>query len=84
MSTAEPLATVQAHQGPEINLSQLLSTPESTVSKAKEVMDGVNSQPERKFRCTECPKSFKYRHHLQEHTRIHTGEKPFQVRKATF
>ncbi|CAD5218804.1 unnamed protein product [Bursaphelenchus okinawaensis] len=40
----------------------------------------VQAQPERKFKCSQCPKSFKYRHHLQEHNRIHTGEKPFQCK----
>ncbi|KAM3726173.1 Zinc finger E-box-binding homeobox protein [Dirofilaria immitis] len=32
----------------------------------------------RKFKCSECPKAFKFKHHLKEHIRIHSGEKPFQ------
>lgn len=31
----------------------------------------------RKFKCTECEKAFKFKHHLKEHVRIHSGEKPF-------
>ncbi|XP_055613230.1 zinc finger protein 1 [Uranotaenia lowii] len=31
----------------------------------------------RKFKCTDCDKAFKFKHHLKEHVRIHSGEKPF-------
>lgn len=31
----------------------------------------------RKFKCAECGKAFKFKHHLKEHVRIHSGEKPF-------
>lgn len=31
----------------------------------------------RKFKCTQCDKAFKFKHHLKEHVRIHSGEKPF-------
>lgn len=31
----------------------------------------------RKFKCNDCEKAFKFKHHLKEHIRIHSGEKPF-------
>uniref|UniRef100_A0A1A9W6L3 Zinc finger protein 1 n=1 Tax=Glossina brevipalpis TaxID=37001 RepID=A0A1A9W6L3_9MUSC len=31
----------------------------------------------RKFKCFQCDKAFKFKHHLKEHVRIHSGEKPF-------
>ncbi|KRF83368.1 zinc finger protein 1 isoform X3 [Drosophila virilis] len=31
----------------------------------------------RKFKCLQCDKAFKFKHHLKEHVRIHSGEKPF-------
>ncbi|KAL3089202.1 hypothetical protein niasHT_021146 [Heterodera trifolii] len=37
-------------------------------------------QQERKFKCAECDKAFKFKHHLKEHLRIHSGEKPFECR----
>ncbi|XP_065567469.1 zinc finger E-box-binding homeobox protein zag-1-like [Artemia franciscana] len=32
----------------------------------------------RKFKCNYCEKAFKFKHHLKEHIRIHSGEKPFE------
>ncbi|GIY54364.1 zinc finger protein 1 [Caerostris extrusa] len=39
--------------------------------------NGEENAAIRKFKCTECGKAFKFKHHLKEHIRIHSGEKPF-------
>ncbi|VDK45237.1 unnamed protein product [Anisakis simplex] len=59
------------------------STPEtaSAVYVGEHLKATVECSDEalRKFKCSECPKAFKFKHHLKEHIRIHSGEKPFQV-----
>nr|CAB3267909.1 ZF(C2H2)-33 zinc finger protein [Phallusia mammillata] len=38
----------------------------------------THNEGSRKFACDVCTKSFKYKHHLKEHKRIHSGEKPYE------
>ena len=36
----------------------------------------------RPHKCEDCDKAFKHKHHLTEHRRLHSGEKPFQCPKC--
>lgn len=38
----------------------------------------LDDQILRRFKCDQCGKAFKFKHHLKEHIRIHSGEKPFE------
>ncbi|PIO11079.1 hypothetical protein AB205_0023530, partial [Aquarana catesbeiana] len=41
------------------------------------VRDGAVLPTDKRFSCTECGKCFHYKSKLNEHTRSHTGEKPY-------
>uniref|UniRef100_A0A915D125 Uncharacterized protein n=1 Tax=Ditylenchus dipsaci TaxID=166011 RepID=A0A915D125_9BILA len=66
---------------PSLNIAALLNFHEQR-TPSSESMDNSfnNSVNERKFKCASCPKAFKFKHHLKEHIRIHSGEKPFECR----
>lgn len=42
------------------------------------------SQQEKPYKCSECNKAFSQKRGLDEHTRTHTGEKPFQCDVSSF
>ncbi|VDL75098.1 unnamed protein product [Nippostrongylus brasiliensis] len=58
----------------ESPLRRLVSSQEVSTASSDDVL--------RKFKCPECGKAFKFKHHLKEHIRIHSGEKPFEVSRC--
>lgn len=58
--------------------SSKLGTPNLNMAALNSSLMTTSDDALRKFECTVCGKKFKFKHHLKEHIRIHTGDKPFQ------
>ncbi|XGW27039.1 hypothetical protein V3C99_007545 [Haemonchus contortus] len=80
MTTLEVLLGLMdvANEPPATTESALRRVASSDSSAAAAAAAAVADDVLRKFKCPECGKAFKFKHHLKEHIRIHSGEKPFE------
>uniref|UniRef100_A0A182X5C9 Zinc finger protein 1 n=1 Tax=Anopheles quadriannulatus TaxID=34691 RepID=A0A182X5C9_ANOQN len=78
-ASRDQLERHEMHHAPSADAScKVCNKPFANVYRLqRHMISHDESSQRRKFKCNECDKAFKFKHHLKEHKRIHSGEKPF-------